>query len=207
MTGAEPAGGPAAEARAQRFADAYLAVIGRAGLPAATPAAAAAEAGVPADELVATLGDAADAVAALLDRAGREAARAAASGGSVRDRLFAGIMAGLDVLQAHRAAVRALVAARDPGLVALVLARLGPGLRRLAAAAGVDVSGLAGMARLAGLATVIARAGRAWLADDSADMSRTMAELDRLLAEAERVATEGLTPDAFGIRLPFRRRD
>jgi len=188
-----------------RLVDAWLTVIGRAGWRGATVEAAAGEAGVPAAVLMAALGDGTDAVEALLDRAVRAAARAAAAEGSVRDRLFAGVMAAFDALQPHRAALEALLAARDAALGVRAVARLAPGLRRLAAAAGVDTTGFAGSLRLAGLSTVVLRAFRVWRRDESPDLGRTMAELDRLLAEAERVATSGLSPEAFGLVLPWRR--
>lgn len=176
-----------------RLVDAWLAVIGRDGWRGATLAAAAAEAGVSEAECVSGAGDAFDAVAALADRVARAAVSAAAgAGGKVRDRLFDGFMAGFDALQPHRAAVEALVKSRDPGVHALLAARAGPALRRLAVAAGIDATGPAGAARLAALAGLAARALHAWRRDDSADMAGTMAALDRLLAEAEEVAEGGI---------------
>ncbi|MFN3591392.1 MAG: hypothetical protein ACK4TG_04310, partial [Thermaurantiacus sp.] len=81
--------GPGSEAAMQ----AWMAVIGRDGWRAATLSAAAEEAGCPAYALVAAAGDAMDAVAAFMDHVAREAALAAATDGTVRDRLFAGFMA------------------------------------------------------------------------------------------------------------------
>lgn len=171
---------------------AWLAVVARAGWAGATLAAVAAEAGRSEAETVAALGDGFDALAAFLESVATAAATAAAAaGGPVRDRLFDGIMAGFDMLQPHRAAVEALVRSRDPGVYALAAARAGPALRRLASAAGIEVSGLAGPARVAALAGLAARAFHAWRRDDSADMAATMATLDRLLAEAAEVAEGG----------------
>lgn len=195
--------GPGREAAVQ----AWMAVIGRDGWRAATLSAAAEEAGCAAESLVAKVGDAIDAVSAFIDHVGREAALAAATDGTVRDRLFAGLMAGADALSAQRAAVEALIAARDPGLVALVVAKAGPALRRLASAAGVEVTGVRGAARVAALGAIAARVFHVWRRDDSPDMARTMAELDSQLARAEQAATEGLSPSLLGLALPWGRRD
>lgn len=171
---------------------AWLAVVARAGWQGATLAATAAEAGRPEAEVAAELGDGFDALAAFLDQVGSAAvAAAAAASGPVRDRLFDGIMAGFDTLAPHRAAVEALVTSRDPGVWALAAARAGPAIRRLASAAGVDVTGLAGPARVAALAALAARAFHVWRRDQSPDMAATMAELDRLLARAADLAEAG----------------
>jgi hypothetical protein len=171
---------------------AWLAVVGRDGWSGATLAATAAEAGRPEAEVAAALGDSVDALGAFLDSVGSKAATAAAAaGGPVRDRLFDGLMAGFDALQPHRAAVEALVTSGDPGVYAVAAARVGPAMRRLASAAGVDTSGLAGPARVAALAALAARVFHTWRRDDSPDMAATMAELDRLLARTAQVAEEG----------------
>ncbi|MCP5768287.1 hypothetical protein NL347_29095, partial [Klebsiella pneumoniae] len=73
-----------------------------------------------------------------------EVALGAAAGGSVRERLFDGIMQGFDQLQANRGAVLAIRASRDPGVAALVAGRAGLHLRRLARASGMRVDGVHG---------------------------------------------------------------
>ena len=186
---------------------AWMGEIAAHGWAGASIEGAAARAGATPEALLAAIGTAADALGAFADRVAREAALAAATGASVRDRLFGGFMAGFDALQAERAAVLRLLAARDP-LLAVRAAGWGvAGLRRIAAVAGVDVTGPAGALRVAALGTVAARALNAWRSDESADLSRTMSELDRLLAEAETVAREGLSLRAFGISLPGTARD
>ncbi|MCS6987493.1 MAG: hypothetical protein NZM40_08730 [Sphingomonadaceae bacterium] len=173
--------------------EAWLAVIARDGWRAAVPEAAAAQAGLSVGGLMAEVADRYDALATLLRTLGQASARAAAQAtGSVRERLFDGIMAGFDRLQPHRAAVAAIVAARDPAVPPLVAVEGVAALRRLAAVAGVPVSGPLGALRMAALAGLLARVFQVWRDDHTPDMSRTMAELDRRLAEAERVAQEGL---------------
>lgn len=171
--------------------EAWLRTIARDGWAGATMEAAAAEAGVPPASLATEAGDAFDAVTALCEATARAAMLGAAASGSTRDRLFDGLMQGLDVLQANRGAVLALVAARDPGVVALASARLAPGLRRLAAAAGVSVTGPEGALRLVALGAIAVRLFAAWRRDETADLAATMAALDQDLRRAERMAEEG----------------
>lgn len=193
-------------------AKAWLAAIAADGWHAATLDQAAEGPGVAAADIVATLGDKFDAAGWLADTALRQAAIGAAGPGSSRDRLFDGMMQGLDALQAERAAVLAMWAARDPGLLLLVIGRSGAGLRRLALAAGVTIEGPRGQLRLAALGALVTRLFHVWRADESADLAASMAELDRLLARAERAEAEGLSADLIGLpglrslvdRLPWR---
>jgi hypothetical protein len=191
---------------------AWLGAVAHDGWHGATLESAAAGAGLAADDIQAAAGDRLDAALALFDGAAREAALAAAAPGTTRDRLFDGLMRGLDRLQAERPAVLAMAAARDPGLLLPVAGRSGAALRRLAMAAGVDIGGLRGPLRLAALGALGARLFAVWRGDDSPDMAATMAELDRLLARAERAETEGFSVDLLGLpglssladRLPLR---
>jgi hypothetical protein len=198
---------------ASRAVDAWMSAIAAHGWRGTTLEQAALDSGLPADDLRAA-GDRVDALAAFQDRVAAEAALGASeTSGSVRDRLFDGLMRGFDCAQTHRAAVVAIWSSRDPGVALLLSGRAGLHVRRLAIAAGIDVSGLRGQLRLAGLAGLIAQAFAAWRADDSVDMGATMAELDRLLERAERAETEGLSPDLIGLpglssllsRLPWQR--
>ncbi|WP_448581538.1 hypothetical protein [Thermaurantiacus sp.] len=180
-------------APASDLLEAWLAVVARDGWSGATIALTAAQAGRPETEVAESLGDSFDALRAFLDSvATAAAAAAAAASGTVRDRLFDGLMAGFDILARHRAAVEALVSSSDPLVYALAASRAGPAMRRLASAAGVDITGLAGPARVAALLGLAARVFHAWRRDDSPDMAATMAELDRLLARAADVAESGL---------------
>lgn len=179
---------------------AWMQAIAAAGWHAATARdAAAASPDITAPDLLEAVGDKQDALVALLDQAASRAAQTAAAADGTRDALFDGIMAGLDVLQPHRAALLAMRAARDPGLVLLLAARAGADVRRLAAAAGMGTTRLSDQVRLAVLTAMIGRLAATWFDDDSADMAATMAELDRLLARAERAATEGPGFDLVGL--------
>ena len=123
-----------------------------------------------------------------LDRA--SLAAPAEADATVRDRLFELFMRRFDALQKHRAAVLQLARGlpADPA-AALCLAPGACGsLRAIAELAGVDTAGPLGLLRIKALGAVYACAFRAWLADDSADMARTMKALDTALDRAEMLA-------------------
>lgn len=108
--------------------------------------------------------------------------------GSAKDRLFDLLMRRLDILNDHRAAYAALAweLPRTPveaGCLALQLRR---SLANMLEAAGLSASGLRGAFRIEGLGALYACALRVWLKDESADLSKTMAELDKRLGQVER---------------------
>ena len=128
---------------------------------------------------------------AILMRFGRLADQFAMTGaatdGPPRDRLFDVVMRRFDALQLHRDGIRAVL--RDlpthPGL-ALVLGLATQGsMAWMLEAAGVPATGWRGTLRVQGLTAVWLYTLRAWLADESADLSGTMAALDRALGRAE----------------------
>ncbi len=178
---------------------AWLAAIAEQGWQDASLDRAAALSGIAAADIIRQAGDKVEAVALFQERVARESAAAAAGEGSVRERLFEGLMRGFDLLQEQRAALLKMRASRDPGLMALVAGRSGTGLRRLAVAAGAETEGVGGKLRQLALAAIGAKALDAWVKDESADLSATMAELDRLLVKAERAETEGFSLDLVGL--------
>jgi ubiquinone biosynthesis protein COQ9 len=131
---------------------------------------------------------------AILMRFGRIADQMALTGattdGPERDRLFDVVMRRFDALQAHRAGIKAVIRELPtrPGLA------LGLGLATQASmawmleAAGIAATGLRGLLRVQGLTAVWLYTLRAWDRDDSADLSGTMAALDRALSRAEQFA-------------------
>ena len=108
--------------------------------------------------------------------------------GSPKDRLFDLLMRRFDTLNDHREAYAALAweLPRTPveaGCLALQLRR---SLANMLEAAGLSASGLRGAFRIEGLGALYACALRVWLKDESADLSKTMAELDKRLGQVER---------------------
>ena len=132
--------------------------------------------------------------ATLLLRFGRIADQTALAGltsdGPVRDRLFDLIMRRIDVLQAHRAGVLALLRALpcEPPTAVLLACATRRSLRWLGQAAGVELRGLLGELKLRGLVAVWLWTMRAWQRDETADLSATMAALDQGLNRAEQAA-------------------
>jgi AcrR family transcriptional regulator len=174
---------------ARRILDAALALAARQPWRRTSLADIAAEAGMP----ILAVHDVYRSKAAILDAfrrridgevlAGAEADR----GERARDRLFDTIMRRFDSLAAHKAAVRELTrgAAGDPSTL-----RAAPGVLRsmswMLEASGIDASGWRGLMRAQLLACLYAAVLRVWLEDDSPDMTRTMAVLDRRLRSASR---------------------
>ena len=104
-----------------------------------------------------------------------------------RDRLFDVLMRRFDALRPHKAAVASILdgVARDPVQALCGWPALLRSMRWMLEAAGLDAAGLKGMLRAKGLAMVWLAALRTFLADDSEDLSATMAALDRALKRAE----------------------
>jgi AcrR family transcriptional regulator len=123
-----------------------------------------------------------------------------------RERVFELVMRRLDAMAPYKEGLRTIAheAARDPmllGVACCTVARLG---RRLVDAAGTEESRvLTALARHA-VGAIYARAFNVWLDDDTPDMARTLAELDRRLQQAEEVAHcfAGLGRSRRGCRSP-----
>ncbi len=106
-----------------------------------------------------------------------------------RDRLFDVLMRRFEALKPHRDGVRAILRAErgDPCALACGGLRLLRSMGWMLEAAGIAPTGLLGRIRVKGLAAVYLAALRVFLDDDSADLGRTMAALDRGLRRAESV--------------------
>jgi len=165
---------------AARIVDAALVLAAREGWRSVSLAAVAAEADISVLQLYAIYRSKAailDAFHRRLDAAALADAAAAADE-RPRDRLFDVVMRRFDALQPHKPAVAAIArdAASDP-----LLNSMGWMLE----VAGISASGFIGRARAKLLLGIYLSVLRVWLADDSADMTRTMAALDSRLRLAE----------------------
>jgi hypothetical protein len=100
------------------------------------------------------------------------------------------VMRRFDVLQQHRAGVLALLKALPayPGEALLLSSATAASMAWMLEAAGASARGLAGSLRVQGLVAVWLYTLRAWQKDDSADLSGTMAALDRGLQRAVQAA-------------------
>lgn len=108
----------------------------------------------------------------------------------VRDRLFEIIMRRFDALNGHRDGAKAMISGLlyDPLMAVCIGMRFRRSVAAMLAAAGVRADGLIGRLRVKGLAAVSLAGLRAWMRDDTEDMAKTMAAVDRALAQAERIA-------------------
>ncbi|WP_428492658.1 hypothetical protein [Rhodopila sp.] len=131
---------------------------------------------------------------AILMRFGRLADQAALldapDDGPVRDRLFDLLMRRFDVLQTHRAGVKALlrVLPTDPPTALLLAAATRRSMRWMLQGAGINATGPTGALQERGLLAIWLWAVRAWERDESEDLSGTMAAVDSALQRADRLA-------------------
>lgn len=178
-----------AEAERNRLLDAALGLAARQGWRALTLNAIAKEAGVPLGRVHGVFPSKWAILDAFADRVDEAvlARPAPAAGEPARDRLFDVLMRRFDAMQPHKAAVTAMAhdLGREPLAAFCAWPRLIKSMAWMLEAAGLDSSGLAGLVRTKGLAVFYLAALRTWLSDDSVDLARTMAMLDRGLRQAE----------------------
>lgn len=106
-----------------------------------------------------------------------------------RDRLFDVLMRRLDALGSHKDAVRAIVGAQmcDPVSLACGACRLAGSMRWMIEAARIPATGCRGRLRVKALTAGYACVLRTWLRDDSEELGKTMAALDRVLRRGETI--------------------
>ncbi|MGB1026950.1 MAG: hypothetical protein ACPGYL_10375, partial [Rhodospirillaceae bacterium] len=120
---------------------------------------------------------------------------------TIPDQLFDQLMRRFDALAPHKAAVAALptLIARDPSLAVAGAFALSRSMAMALEAAGVSSDGPIGIVRIKALSAVWLVSLRTWLEDDSADMSKTMAGLDKMLKRLDGLAN-GIGPKGFSPR-------
>jgi AcrR family transcriptional regulator len=109
--------------------------------------------------------------------------------GSGRDRLFDLLMRRFDHLQQNRDAYLTLLheLRRTPLEAACLAKQLRRSMALMLETAGVSASGLKGLMRVQGLMAIYAAGLHAWRRDDSADLAKTMAEIDKRLGQAVKI--------------------
>lgn len=172
-----------------RLIDASLAVATAKGWRSLTMADVAREAGLSLADVRKHVRSKADLMTALLTRVDQQALEGTTADDSepVRDRLFDVLMRRFDVLQAHKAAVTALLRdlPRDPLLALPLLPQFASSMLWMLEAAGLSTTGIVGGLRAHGLALIYLNTLRVWISDDSPDLARTMAALDRTLTRVD----------------------
>lgn len=175
-----------------RVVDAALALAAERPWAEVTLAAVAGRAGVALADLYPRLAS----KGAILDRFARRIDRQVLGGDDpslasepARDRLFDVLMRRFEALAPYRAALKSIASAerRDPlGL----LSRL-PGflesMRWMVEAAGLDGTGWRGLLRQRGAAAVFLAVTPTFLEDESEDLGKTMAALDKQIARGDRI--------------------
>lgn len=109
---------------------------------------------------------------------------------SPRDRLFDILMERFDVLNDHRAALVSILDSFkcDPKQLVISCPHLGRSMSWTLEAAGIETQGVRGAIKVAGLTVVYLKTLRVWREDESVDLPKTMAALDKDLGRAERFA-------------------
>jgi AcrR family transcriptional regulator len=109
---------------------------------------------------------------------------------SPRERLFDILMRRLEALAPYREGVREAAAwlRREPAAALAMNQVAMSSMRFMLEAAGIEADGAAGLIKVQGLALAWARVLRVWLDDEEPALSKTMAELDRVLTRGEQAA-------------------
>jgi AcrR family transcriptional regulator len=176
-----------------RLVDAMLALSETEGWRGLSVAAIARHAGVPLADVHPAYGSRLAILAAFMRRIDKAVVAsdfAFAPEDTARDRLFEVVMRRFDALRTYREALRRIQAGLifDPLAVLASLPAFGCSMTWMLEAAEIASDGAAGCAKAAGLAGVWAKTFRVWLDDDTPDLARTMAALDRNLGRAGRCA-------------------
>lgn len=155
-----------------------------------SPAAAAREAGIPLEQARETFPTSLSILMRFGQLADEQAMSDALDSGPARERLFDVVMRRVDALQHHRAGVIALLVGlpADPATALALGIATTRSMGWMLEAAGIPSTGWRGALAAQGMTAVWAYTLRAWRTDETADLSTTMAALDRALSQAERVA-------------------
>ena len=108
---------------------------------------------------------------------------------SCRDRLFDLLMERFDALNEEREAVVSILHGfkGDPKEAVLSFPHLGRSMSRTLEASGIETDGIFGAAKVLGLVGIYLYVVRTWKDDESPDMAKTMAALDKALDKSEKI--------------------
>lgn len=108
---------------------------------------------------------------------------------SCRDRLFDVLMERFEVLNTNRAGLLSILKSfeGDPKQAVIALPHLGKSMTAMLELSGFETGGVRGAIRVAGLSGLYIKVLYVWVRDDSADLARVMAALDKDLGRAESV--------------------
>ncbi|MCB1532633.1 MAG: helix-turn-helix transcriptional regulator [Alphaproteobacteria bacterium] len=108
---------------------------------------------------------------------------------NARDRLFDVMMERFDILNEYREGLVAILGSfkLDPKQAVISMPHLCRSMTWMLEAAGVETTGLRGALKVTGLTGVYLNVLRTWQKDDTPDMGKTMAALDKDLSRAEQL--------------------
>ena len=120
-----------------------------------------------------------------------------------RDRLFDVLMSRYDLLWPYRPALRAILGdlPTDPGALVGAMSPALESVQWMLEAADIDTSGGRGAIRVRAIGVIYAANLRVWLNEESQDMAKTMADLDRRLRRAESLMEQasGMVDNVSGL--------
>ncbi len=139
------------------------------------------EAGLSLSQLRETISAKEDVIPLLFERLDKQMLDATVFEGETKDRLFDLFMARFDAMNANREAFRSILksAALDPASLCRILPQAYNTMSWVMAAAGIDTQGLKSKPARLALMGVVVSAMRAWVKDDTPDLSAVMAKLDQ----------------------------
>lgn len=108
----------------------------------------------------------------------------------LKDRLFETLMSRFDAITDHKKAVLNIIRdiKCDPVTVLVSLPHLNRSMQKMLEVSGEKTNGIRGAFKVYGLAVCYMNTVRVWGEDDSVDLSKTMAALDRNLGYFERLS-------------------
>ena len=108
---------------------------------------------------------------------------------STRDKIFDLMMRRFDEFHKDKLAIKEITkqARNEPDTLCITGCGLWHSMRKLLKTAGVRISGVHGRLRIQALSLVFAKIFRIWLEDETDEMSKTMAALDKELERAEKI--------------------
>jgi AcrR family transcriptional regulator len=177
----------------ERIVEAALKLAAKQGWDKTTLSDIAKAAKIPLSKLHEQFEDKADIIGALgrmIDRKVLERVGEADPEIPARERLFDVLMERFDVLNEYRTGIVAILDSflPDPKQAVIGLPHLCRSMTWMLEAAGLETSGIPGAVRITGLVAVHLKTLRVWKQDESADLSKTMAALDKDLGRAEQLA-------------------
>lgn len=126
----------------------------------------------------------------MIDRQVLENMSGSSDGGSVRERLFDLLMDRFEALNDYRDGIVSIIESLkyDPKQTVICMPYICKSMSWMLEAAGVEMYGAKGAVKVLGLSGVYLKVLYVWAQDESADLSKTMAALDKALGRAEGVA-------------------